>query len=58
VSSLQETIYKIIEDIDNRDFKNCKRDCYGTSCKYIKDCSWYHYKHREEFALQDLIEQF
>lgn len=58
MSQLQETIYKIIEDINNRDFKNCKKDCYGTNCKYIEECSWYHYKHREKFALEDLMEQF
>lgn len=51
-----EWAYKILKDIDDIDFKKCKKDCYGTNCKYIKECSWYHYKHREEFALQDLLE--
>ena len=51
-----EWVYEILKDIEDRDFKNCKKDCYGTNCKYIKECSWYHYKHREEFALQDLLE--
>jgi len=35
---------------------DCKKDCYSTNCKYIKECSWYHYKHREEFALEGLLE--
>ena len=49
-------MYKILKDIENRDFKNCKKDCYKTNCKYIRECSLYHYKHREEFALEDLLE--
>ena len=53
-----EWVHKILKDIDDRDFKNCKKDCYGINCKYIEECSLYHFKHREEFALQDLMEGF
>ena len=57
----REWVYKILEDIENRDFKNCKKDCcnydgHGTICKYFKECSWYYYKHSEEFSFEDLME--
>jgi len=48
---------EIIEDINNRDFKNCKKDCYSINCKYIKECSLYHYKNKDEFALEDLMKE-
>lgn len=56
MSSFQETIQKIIDDIDARDFKNCKKDCYSANCKYMEECSQYHYKHSEEFSFEDLME--
>jgi len=52
---LMSVFQEIIDDINNRDFKNCKKDCYGTNCKYLKECSWYHYKHHEEFRFEDLM---
>lgn len=50
-------VQEILDDIENRDFKNCKKDCYGSNCKYIEECSWYYYKHREEFAMKGLLEE-
>jgi hypothetical protein len=55
--------YEILEDIENIDFKNCKKDCSnydgrGTTCKHSKECSWFYYKCKDKFELDDLIKQF